>query len=243
MFNRGKKKLLAVSLAGAAALALSAGLAFAVIPGGDGTIQGCYNANGNLRVVDEAADCNPNETPLAWSQTGPQGEQGVQGEQGIQGEQGVQGEPGPQGDPGPITDIVFSGHVLNGIDSGGFLTQRISVSPELCVGVKPTNNGIFGDLSLPVGATITGVTAYWYDVAATADAAVTVWKRPAGGGPLQGVNAIGLWSNGSGGHGSTFSVANEIVDAGEQFMVSFVFPTGTEPAASAGMCGVEIHLS
>jgi hypothetical protein len=49
-----------------------AAIAFATIPGADGMIHGCYsNSNGDLRVIDDAIEtCRPNETAIAWSQSG-----------------------------------------------------------------------------------------------------------------------------------------------------------------------------
>ncbi|MDB5186323.1 MAG: hypothetical protein JWL85_846 [Candidatus Saccharibacteria bacterium] len=53
-------------------------VAFASIPSPNGTIQACYRANGNLRVIDTSAggQCNNNETALSWpsapSAPGPQ---------------------------------------------------------------------------------------------------------------------------------------------------------------------------
>jgi hypothetical protein len=58
-------------LTGLAALT-GAAIAFATIPGTDGMIHGCYsNSNGDLRVIDNTAEtCHPNETAIAWSQSG-----------------------------------------------------------------------------------------------------------------------------------------------------------------------------
>jgi type VI secretion system secreted protein Hcp len=92
------------------AVALGAGAAFAVgaIPGGDGTITGCYITNpdgqryGELRVIDPSlpatlpgtpgpnpqAACLGDEKTIAWNQSGPQGPQGPAGGQGAPGAQG-----------------------------------------------------------------------------------------------------------------------------------------------------------
>ena len=81
-----------------ALLALTAGGAYATGVLGspsapDGVIHGCYQKfNGSLRLV--AADdpaCRASEQPIAWSETGPKGEQG---------EPGAKGDAGPEGDPG-----------------------------------------------------------------------------------------------------------------------------------------------
>lgn len=53
---------------------VAAGIAYAAIPGGDGTIQGCYTkAGGALRVVDFGSPCKNNEVPLPWNQDGTPG--------------------------------------------------------------------------------------------------------------------------------------------------------------------------
>jgi hypothetical protein len=61
------------------------GVAIASIPSADGTIHGCYNAQGQLRVIDaeSGASCAPGETALSWNQTGPAGPPGPS--QAIQG--------------------------------------------------------------------------------------------------------------------------------------------------------------
>jgi hypothetical protein len=66
----------------AAAGLASSVAAVAAIPGGDGTIAGCYKVGGHnpgvLRVVDAEAGqhCRSTETPISWNQTGPQGPPG-----------------------------------------------------------------------------------------------------------------------------------------------------------------------
>jgi type 1 fimbria pilin len=57
-----------VVLAAAALLAVGATVAAASIPERNGTIHGCYDKKGNLRVVPQAADCAKNETALDWNQ-------------------------------------------------------------------------------------------------------------------------------------------------------------------------------
>lgn len=61
----------------AALLAVAGGIAYAAIPGSDGTISGCYKlSDGTLRVIDAeaGATCKSSEKPITWSQTGPPGE-------------------------------------------------------------------------------------------------------------------------------------------------------------------------
>ena len=72
-------------------------VAYASLPDSNGVIHGCYQKNnGQLRVIYPAvSSCSPSETPLQWSQTGPQGPVGPQGPEGPQGPQGAQGPQGP----------------------------------------------------------------------------------------------------------------------------------------------------
>ena len=60
----------------AALVSVFTGAAFAQ----DGVIQACVKPNGNVRIVASPADCNANETPLAWNQQGPKGDKGDPGE-------------------------------------------------------------------------------------------------------------------------------------------------------------------
>ena len=86
-------------LGGAIATVALAGTAYATIPGGDGTIQGCYaKSGGTLRVIDASVtNCKAGETALNWSQKGIPGPKGDPGEPGPAGPQGEQGEPGVPG--------------------------------------------------------------------------------------------------------------------------------------------------
>jgi hypothetical protein len=71
-----------------AALLAAGGIAYATIPDGGGVIHACYQKNqGALRVIDtdKAQTCSSSETPLTWSQTGPQGQPGQQGPAGPTG--------------------------------------------------------------------------------------------------------------------------------------------------------------
>jgi hypothetical protein len=56
---------------------LVVGLGYASIPDSNGVIHACYDKAGTLRVIDSPAQsCSAKETPLDWSQTGPQGPPG-----------------------------------------------------------------------------------------------------------------------------------------------------------------------
>jgi type VI secretion system secreted protein Hcp len=107
--SRGGLKL---ALPTVAALGAGTAIAIGAIPGGDGTITGCYVTNpdavpgatspryGALRVIDpsqtsplggptETNSCLADEATITWSQRGPQGPQGPQGPTGAQGPAGT----------------------------------------------------------------------------------------------------------------------------------------------------------
>jgi hypothetical protein len=62
-------------------LALGAVGGYAAIPGADGTITACVNANGDVKVIDAEAGevCAKNKKTLTWNQQGPAGPQGSSG--------------------------------------------------------------------------------------------------------------------------------------------------------------------
>ena len=75
----------------AAAVAIIGGAAYAAVPGSDGTISACADANGRLRVIDAeaGASCKTSEKTLAWNQQGPHGPQGSPGISGYEVAQGL----------------------------------------------------------------------------------------------------------------------------------------------------------
>src|SRR6266542_5276927 len=97
--NRFSRRFL---LLGVGALALAGGLAYASIPDSDGTIHACLlKSLEQVRIIDPSEQqCRPNETPISWSQTGPQGATGPQGPTGATGLQGATGATGLQGATG-----------------------------------------------------------------------------------------------------------------------------------------------
>src|SRR3954462_14365929 len=98
MAPTSRRFLLRFALPTVAALGAGAAVAVAAIPSADRTIHACINPAstppGAVRIIDDATQtCAAGETPLTWSQTGPQGPAGAQG---------------PQGDPGPAGDTTSS---------------------------------------------------------------------------------------------------------------------------------------
>jgi hypothetical protein len=101
---RRRFRRVALAISAAAVVAIAGGVTYAVADiGGGGVINGCYKSqNGQLRLIDPAADsCHPSETAIAWSQTGPQGPAGPPGPAGPAGPQGPKGDKGDPGPPGP----------------------------------------------------------------------------------------------------------------------------------------------
>ena len=97
------------------AMAAAAGIAYAAIPGSDGTYTACMlNKVGTIRLIDPSlpasnlmGHCTSFETKITFNQqgppglTGPQGPQGATGQTGATGPQGVAGPQGPTGNAGP----------------------------------------------------------------------------------------------------------------------------------------------
>ena len=101
-----RRELLCAAAGALSTTAVAASVAWAGIPGGDGTIQGCYGKTGGvLRVIDPARGqrCLAIEIPISWNQKGVRGEpgaDGLPGKDGAPGEDGAKGDPGAQGPAG-----------------------------------------------------------------------------------------------------------------------------------------------
>jgi hypothetical protein len=121
-----------IALGGAVALVAAAGIAYAAIPDGQGTIHACMlNATGSVRLIDPSlgaksllSHCTPAETAVSWAQQGPPG---------------PIGPAGPQGPPGNTDSTVR--HMSN------FMFDGNSVSTPISSGL-----GQLGVLSLSCGA-------------------------------------------------------------------------------------------
>ena len=99
-----KSRFVAGAVGALAATVIVVGVAYAGIPGSDGTINGCYlKVTGGLRVIDPAKNekCLPAlETALSWNSKGVKGDPGAPGAAGAPGTPGAPGAPGAQGLPG-----------------------------------------------------------------------------------------------------------------------------------------------
>jgi type VI protein secretion system component Hcp len=117
--RRPRRRLLKAG-AGLAVLSVAglvAGVAYASIPDSAGVIHGCIvnnqvflgPAKGTVRIIDADTDkCQPNETAIQWSQTGPAGAPGTPGAQGMPGPTGPQGATG-QNAPDPTPNSIVIG--------------------------------------------------------------------------------------------------------------------------------------
>jgi hypothetical protein len=84
-------------VAGTVAAIAVAGAGYAALAASE-VITACRSeANGSLRVVDDAADCRSNEVVLTWNSEGPAGPTGPAGPAGPAGPVGPVGPPGPGG--------------------------------------------------------------------------------------------------------------------------------------------------
>jgi hypothetical protein len=112
--TKNRAKRLRSSYAGVTAtvalfLALGGGAyaAASSIVGSDGQVHGCYQNDGDLRVISPSSSCRRSEHALSWSQQGPKGDTGATGATGAAGSNGAngaKGDTGPQGDPGTKGD-------------------------------------------------------------------------------------------------------------------------------------------
>jgi hypothetical protein len=134
------------------AVASTAGVAFATIPGGDGKVSACYAKQGGaLRVIDKAKGqaCKPTERPLVWNQkglrgpagpAGATGSAGAAGAQGPAGPQGPQGVEGPEGAEGPPGFALAAAYVYTG---GGFAPHIVDSMSWGIVDVRRPFTGVF----------------------------------------------------------------------------------------------------
>jgi hypothetical protein len=128
--------------------AVTAGIAYAAIPGSDGTIQGCYGKIGGiLRVVDSASQCKASlEVPIKWSQEGQKGDPGLNGTNGADGVNGAPGAPGIS----PTVTALSPGDA-NCPAGGAALTDSTGSTAYVCSG----QNGQAGADGQPFSGTFT----------------------------------------------------------------------------------------
>ena len=168
------KRSAIIAVTAASGLALlaggtAAGAAIAGPVGGDGTIHGCYDVGGNVKVVDASAACPKGYTALNWSQAGPKGPAGAPG---AKGDTGDTGPAGPQGDQGPAGPAGTTGqtsvttrytHAVY-VDPDGFaespgLTQTVTV-PATGLVLISTQGGVACGSASPTDFSNMEVTVY-----------------------------------------------------------------------------------
>jgi hypothetical protein len=117
-----------VACAALGLLAAVGGIAYATIPDAGGVIHGCYlNRTGLLRVIDTStSNCTTFETPIEWSQTGPQGPPGQPGEQGPPGEPGPSEAFNVRGSTVEITSDASTEILRRDVPAGSYVvTARV----------------------------------------------------------------------------------------------------------------------
>jgi hypothetical protein len=117
-----------VALVVVVAAGLAAGVAWATIPDGSGTIHACYTpSDKSLRVIGSGS-CAKGEAALSWSQNA------IQGSQGPQGPQGAQGDTGPQGSPGIVRVTAVADEGFEDPVIGGFFKELTCPSGTKALG-------------------------------------------------------------------------------------------------------------
>ena len=196
------RDLLAAAAGALAATTIAGGVAWATIPGSDGTIQGCYlKTAGILRVIDPSKNqkCLDIETSISWNQKGQRGDPGsagAPGGQGDKGDTGDKGDPclvtnpaciGPKGEPGTNgtngqpgasgKDGTNGKDGVNGQDGAACLPSNIA-----CVGPpgKDGTPGVSGYETVTAGFTVA------FGRRAAGEATCPTGKKPVGGGVLTG---------------------------------------------------------
>ncbi len=105
-----------------------------------------------------------------------------------------------------------------------------------CWSAAAPNTKVFGAVEVPVGATIIGFTAQWYDTSNSVDTLIELWGTMPGG-SQQGLAAVS--STGSAWFGSSFTDLFYTVASGELIEVSTLYPSLDDPVA--GLCSIEIE--
>ena len=117
------------------AAGLAAGVAWATIPDGSGTIHACYNsADKSMRVFDSGS-CKKGkgEAPVSWNQGA------------------IQGLPGPRGDKGPVGATGQQGPA--GLTYAATVTGQAFADPQI--------GGFFKELTCPQGTKALDGTFQW----------------------------------------------------------------------------------
>jgi hypothetical protein len=128
---------------------VSAGVAYAAIPDGNGVFTACkLNVTGTIRLIDPSISgalghCSTSlETQISWNQKGPKGDPGAAGAAGVKGDRGPQGLPGPQGDPGPNEVADGAPCSIPGVTNG---VLRITTNLDTTLAMRCVDAAAEGD--------------------------------------------------------------------------------------------------
>ena len=155
-----------VLIVSACALALGAGVGYAV--NGDDTqvVHACYRVTkdgtptraATLRVIDAAAECRRSERPLTWNLRGPQGPAGIPGVAGPAGPAGPRGPAGPAAPAAPTAavDCDLERRIAAAVPA--FQTSGACAPPPPCSddGYEP-NDTLAQATAVNLGTTTSGV--------------------------------------------------------------------------------------
>jgi hypothetical protein len=138
-----------------------------------GIITACMKlVNGQLRIVNAAAQCLPSETAISWNVVGPQGPQGPQGPSGVVATKTISGlVPAVLGSSaawvfaGPTVSVTttatqrITGAVQAPLGTAS-LTDVASFKYDLCYRVAGSSNGLtnFGGANSSIGAVMPNTT-------------------------------------------------------------------------------------
>jgi hypothetical protein len=155
-FNaRTKKVILATMSLSSMAVFGTQAAAIATIPSPDGTIYACYQKvnspipgapyyKGDVRIVDQAEACKPQEIRISWNSAGQVGPTGPAGTNGATGPAGATGATGAMGPAGPVGPAGADGSPLWAVIEDGFNghapTVRVA-SGSHAIGAEFTSNG------------------------------------------------------------------------------------------------------
>ena len=167
-----------VLIVSACALALGAGVGYAVNRDDTQVVHACYRVTkdgtptraATLRVVDPATECRRSERPLTWNLRGPQGPAGIPGAAGPAGPTGPAGPAGPAS-PAARVDCDLERRIAAAVP--GFQTSGACAPPPPCSDDGYEHNDTIAQATpLTLGTTTSGVAC-----AANDD----VFAAPAGG--------------------------------------------------------------
>jgi hypothetical protein len=221
-----------VAIAAVAIFAVLGGIAYASIPDAAGVIHGCYRTStddqkGQLRVVDEPANCRSNEQPIEWNQRGAAGPPGPTGQDGADGEDGADGV-------SPTVTQLAVGDV-NCPAGGAAITDAAGTTAYACSGANGDDGAdgepFSGTFTSPNGEYTISVTDDGISLASpgalidVAGTAITVQSAAALN--VTAGTTLGLSSGG----GTAFSAGSSFdVDAGSSMAIS----AGSALAVAAG---------